>query len=168
MRTIHILSGVPGSGKSFWAEQNVGDGFWARRDDWRDELRKEVGSTKYFPVPQNEEFTRWKDFLNRVLENEPDRNVIIDQTTIGCGALEKILAALTITANDHVVVTVMHKPLLLCIRRNLEREEFRRVEEKVIRDMHKRMVMQPLDLWNVRCIAKHLNLPGKTSVKVVK
>lgn len=82
MKTLYVLSGIPGSGKSTWAKQF----FAAHKDNTyivaSDDIRMELGgSYQYF----KEEANVWKIFYDRIREyskKEGDVNVIADSTCL--------------------------------------------------------------------------------------
>lgn len=165
------MSGVPGSGKSSYATADHNTGAHASRDSLRKLIRIETGSDKYFPVSMKEEWARWVQFFTSCITTNRTRDVWIDQTTIGHGALSKLLKEIAplMDANDHIVLHVMDTPLATCVTRNAGRSGFERVPQDVLTGMHKRFCMEPLSLENVYIIAEEFGImPDQITVRTVK
>lgn len=131
----------------------------------------ELDSDDYFPVSMKEEWEVWTAQIGGIMSMSPNHDLWIDQTTIGHGALAKLLKAIAggLRPTDKIIVHVMDKPLALCMKRNGERDGFKQVPEKTMTEMHKRFKMEPLTLDNVRIIADEFNIPAKAiSVKFVR
>lgn len=68
MRTIHIMSGLPASGKSTYANNHAHPSdIVIHRDDFRADLRRAYNTDSYFPVPAKEEYKMWMEHVKRVL-----------------------------------------------------------------------------------------------------
>lgn len=160
MRIINIMSGLPGAGKSTWIKNNAApEAIQLHRDDFRAELRAKLFTDDYFPVPAQEEWKLWTEKINKILIENPETNVFVDQTTIGLSALSKIYNALTLTSNDQVVVHVFNLPLGLCKARNNTRTGHERVPDDVMNSMYKNFTKNLITISS----AKRVDL----SIKVV-
>ena len=145
MRTIYIMSGVPGSGKSTYIDKHKGQyDLVARRDNWRTRLRESMNSKDYFPVPANQEWEMWIAFLNGLLESA-NQTVWIDQTTLGHGALDKLLSALFLTENDNIVIVKFELDYETIQERNALRTGLEFVPENRLQSMYKSHIMKPID-----------------------
>lgn len=148
MKTIHLMSGLPGSGKSHYLDHCIGEDSFNRilhRDDIRAQLR--VARNKpdeYFPVPEPEEYEAWITACVSVMIAHPDaHHYWFDQTTLGNGAVAKFYNALAIALNhigidicDYLfTVEIMDTEYETCVARNAKREGFAKVPEKVLESM---------------------------------
>jgi len=129
MRTLYVLSGLPGSGKSTWAEDfkktHKEPTFIIASDDIRVELG---GYPQYF----KEETKVWELFYSRM--NEPliynDVNVIMDST-----CLEDKFRKLVLEKSqkfDRKVLVFFNISPSICKTRNENRESDRRVKESAM------------------------------------
>lgn len=142
MRTIYIMSGLPGCGKSHYAEAHrTANTAVVHRDDFRQRLREKYNTNEYFPCSEMQEWKEYSDFLYGAIVGAPTWDIIIDQTTITQGALNKLLDTISpwLTKNDNIVVIICHTALSICLARNAKREGHARVPEQVIRNMHNAM-----------------------------
>ena len=148
MRNIYILSGIPGSGKSTWMHRHAGPGaFMLSRDFFRDALRNECNSTNYFPYPAAVEWDRWTQNIIRHLQQFPDADIYIDQTTLTQGALNKLfrsIAAGINADNDNIIIVRILCNLKTALARNAERTGFACVPEQTIRSMEESMRKNPI------------------------
>lgn len=141
MRTIHIMSGLPASGKSTYCENAGGTrgDLVIHRDDIRAELRKALGSKEVFPCSAKEEYDYFIQYLATAI-NGSDKDVWIDQTTLSAGSAVKLIKSLGkfIDWSDFkITFEVIHTPLDICIARDAVRSGFEHVTEEVIRNMNK-------------------------------
>lgn len=147
MRTIHIMSGLPGSGKTTYVNNYAGtEDIRLHRDEFRATLRALHKTDKYFPLPPKEEWGAWIDYITAVMTNHPSVDLWIDQTTLGQTPLNKLLDALKpyLTNNDWVAVVIIHTCLKVCKERQANREGFYKVPLSIIEDMHKRCSESPI------------------------
>lgn len=140
MRNIHIMSGIPASGKSTYIEDRQRGAKWGdivlHRDEFRDCLRRALDTEEYFPCPTDHEWRYWIGHVNSHLIQAHNVDVWIDQTTNGTGALKKLYDALFITKNDYLVIHIFETPYSECLARNAQREGRARVPEKTMASMH--------------------------------
>lgn len=147
MKTIHLLSGLPGSGKSYYLDNVIGEDAKHRilhRDDVRAQLREKLKSKEYFPVPNDKEFEAWILACVSVIIAHPDaEHYYFDQTTLGNGSAAKFyneLAAALLDVNINITdyifcIDVMDTDLDICLERNAKREGFACVPEKILKNM---------------------------------
>lgn len=147
MRNIYIMSGLPASGKSTYANAHA---HWGdvvlHRDEFRDHLRAELHSDDYFPCSAAEEYRRWAETIRHHLTRAPGVDVYIDQTTLTQKALDKLVRAIqpALTPNDQLFIVVCHCCKPICMKRNAARESFARVPDKVMESMHDSMRADPI------------------------
>lgn len=152
VNTIHIMSGVPGSGKSSFIERNKATyDLVLSRDKWRDQLREEMNSKDYFPVPNLAEWMLWIEYLRNSILNEAPQigDIWIDQTSCSTGSIIKLINELKavfkylpFNREYNIEVDIMDVPLDVCLERNSGRQGRAVVPEDVIKSM-----------WNHRIIS---------------
>ena len=154
MRTIHICSGVPGSGKTTYTEAlDKSTNFVVHRDEVRASLRKhaieETGKDPgYFPCSAELEYKAWVAACAMAIIDHPSYNHFwFDQTTLGNGSARKFINALAeilnqpnISARDHIDffdihIEVFDVPLKTCLERNALREGDLRVPDDIMENM---------------------------------
>jgi predicted kinase len=147
MRNIYVMSGLPASGKSTYAESRRAPKVAVfHRDDFRQYLREQFGTTDYFPCSEKEEYRQWANVITAALIAAPDWDIYIDQTTLTTKAAIKLINAIkgALTPNDQVFFIVCHCALDICKERNAKREGYARVPEQTIDNMHKSMMIDPV------------------------
>ena len=146
MHTIHLMSGLPGSGKStFMRAYAQPSDVVVSRDNVRNRIREELGSKDYFPIAADAEYRCWiLECANAVKQSRVNGHcdVWFDQTSLNAGSIIKFLNALTAEVGDnledyHICVEAIHTPLNTCIERDSHRTGFEHVGEEVIRKMHR-------------------------------
>ena len=147
MKTIHLLSGLPASGKSYYLDNVIGEDAKHRilhRDDVRAQLREKLKSKEYFPVPSDKEYEAWMLACVSVIIAHPDaEHYYFDQTTLGNGSAAKFYNGLAlallgadIDITDYMFcIDVMDTDLETCLERNDKREGFARVPDRILQNM---------------------------------
>jgi predicted kinase len=136
MRRINIMSGLPGSGKTTYVKYHAKeDDIVLHRDDWRATIRAELNTDKYFPVSATEEWTRWMCTIHAAMSSPCD--IWIDQTTIGTGALAKLLNGINPSSADFLVIHLFDLPFgTICERNNTrEGDPMRHVPQSIMDSM---------------------------------
>ncbi len=144
VNTIHIMSGVPGSGKSTWAQAHMDkNDIYLSRDKFRDTLREERHSEEYFPVPRLEEYANWIELLGNAIKTAPNIcDIWIDQTSCSTGSVVKLinflkpwLEIIPKEREYEFLIEIMDVPFEECISRNSGRQKRECVPEAVIKNM---------------------------------
>ena len=145
INTIHIMSGVPGSGKSTFIKEHATEGDIilcrdAWRDKWREAMRKLAGIDDYFPFDRQQEYKLWSAYVDEHIAVAPKfGDIWIDQTSCSLGALIKILKVISAAINKlptnrdyDILIHIMETPYEECIRRNELREGNAKVPDIII------------------------------------
>ncbi|MBP5694184.1 MAG: ATP-binding protein [Bacilli bacterium] len=132
MRSLYVLSGLPGSGKSTWAEEFKKTHKEPTFIIASDEIRIELGG---YPQYFEEESKVWKLFYERM--NEPlvydDANVIMDST-----CLEDKFRRLAVEKAgrfDRKVLVFFNVSPSICKFRNENRHDDRKVKDYAMDEM---------------------------------
>ena len=136
-----ILSGLPGSGKTTYA--NSLDGVQVvSRDNWRELERQRLNTTEYFPHGSAaKEYVHWADYLASVINTGFYKAVCIDQTTLTINAAIKLLNAICVRCPDawnndlQVKFVVLTTPIHICMARNDQRIGKARVPDETMMGM---------------------------------
>lgn len=132
MNTLVMLCGVPGCGKSTYAQKLL-----KMHPEWkyvsRDEVRYEFVSDQahYF----DHEADVYKEFCNRISMHLINGDTVIaDATHLTKGSRFKLVNSLDITP-DKVIVLVVMTGYIECKRRNSLREGMQRTPDKAMNNM---------------------------------
>lgn len=138
------MSGLPASGKTTYCEAKAkehGD-IVIHRDEVRQHLRELLGSSDYFPCEPAQEYEFYMQYIRTAI-NASNKDIWIDQTTIGDAAAMKILRAIkeiigsSNLNNFKIILEVLLTPLEICKERNAKREKLLRVPNETIESMNK-------------------------------
>ena len=148
IQQIHLMSGLPGSGKTHYLDKCIGEDVFNRilhRDDVRAQLREHYNKPdEYFPCSEKEEYDAWIMACVSVMIAHPNaHHYWFDQTTLGNGAVAKFYNALAIALDNigiditdyQFIVEIMDTDYDLCVARNAKREGFARVPENILEHM---------------------------------
>lgn len=136
MNTLYIMVGLPGSGKTSWAKENLPDTIYISRDDIRFTLVKE--DEEYFSK-EKEVFNTFVNKINNSLHWSFD--VVADATHLNKKSRAKLFSALHYNKETTKVVAIyMDQPIKVCLAQNERRKGTRAyVPPRVIKDMSKNL-----------------------------
>ena len=135
MKRIFMLSGIPGSGKSYYAITHAtGSDRVISRDEIRFALLNE--NDQYFDK-EKKVFNKWIDTINEAIGDPNCENIYLDATHLNTMSRIKTLFHLALADVDEVNLVIIDTPLEVCLERNSKRTGRRLVPENVIKDMYK-------------------------------
>lgn len=130
MTNVYILCGIPGSGKSFWAQHHIKPGAaYISRDTIRFSLLKE--GEPYFSH-ENEVYDVLWDQINGALSD--GRDVFVDQTSLNKKSRKFLIDHLT--GYNKINVIWFDTPLEVALERNEQRKGLAKVPRGQIRRMY--------------------------------
>lgn len=142
MCTLYVMVGIPGSGKSTWANNFIKDReniVYISRDTIRFSMLK--SSDTYF-AHESDVFTKFVDAIVANLKYGSD--VIADATHLSIASRRKLVNALTargLQSTDYRIIFVFVDTLLaVCIQRDDARTDRQHVGASVIGRMHTQLV----------------------------
>ncbi len=132
MTTLYMLRGLPASGKSTWAKEQIKEKCWKRVS--RDDLRLMIDDGEY--TPENETFIKYiQDHIIKVL-SQSENTIIIDNTNLKEIDEKHFNWLANELSIDFEIMDFTDVPLEICIERDKNRSAS--VGEKVIRDMYEK------------------------------
>ena len=142
MKTLYLMCGVPGSGKTHYAKNHLiphAHYSYISRDEIRFDLVEE--NEDYFSK-ENDVFRIFVDEIVHDLKNPLNDCVIADATHINWASRKKLINAIgreiPLDNQINIIPIVIHTSLKTCLERNGQREGREVVPEKVIENMHNR------------------------------
>ena len=134
-KTIWLMSGIPGSGKSTWIKNRLNEDtdIWCSRDAVRFSMVKE--DEEYFSH-ETKVFRTWINQICDALNNPNIKNIYIDATHINDKSRNKTLSCLPKENIEEIVNVVFSVSLKECIQRNANRKGREKVPEDVITNMY--------------------------------
>ena len=137
MKIIYMLSGLPGSGKSYWAKQDTKGKIGTcivSRDDIRFSFLND--SDDYF-AREDEVFDKWINTINELINDVDTTDIYLDATHLNDVSRFKTLSQLELAKVDEIILVIMDTPLETCLKRNSVRMGRKFVPEDVIKRMYK-------------------------------
>lgn len=131
MKTLFILCGVPGSGKSTWALKQFGEENIVSRDKIRFSFLDD--ESDYF----DKETFVWEEFVREIQNRlSGDKEITVaDATHINKRSRKKLLNALKLSDEVNVIPIFFNICQAVCMERNGQREGRAYVPKSVIRRM---------------------------------
>ena len=137
MRTMFVLRGAPGCGKSTWIKDNGLTPYTLEADNlrllWQGPVLKADGE---FAIGQNNDRRVW-NLLHQMLEERMERGefIVVDATHYKSTLLNQYKKLIAHYRYRAYVVDFTDVPLETLLERNAKREPYKRVPEEVIRKM---------------------------------
>lgn len=137
MRTMFVLRGAPGCGKSTWIKDNGLTPYTLEADNlrllWQGPVLKADGE---FAIGQNNDRRVW-NLLHQMLEERMERGefIVVDATHYKSTLLNQYKKLIAHYQYRAYVVDFTDVPLETLLKRNAQREPYKRVPEEVIRKM---------------------------------
>lgn len=130
MANLYLMSGVPGSGKSYWCKKNIPEeAVYVSRDEVRFSMLED--GDEYF----SKETEVFKEFIRRIDEGlAGGRDVYADATHLNKASRYKTWINLK-NKPEQTMVILIKVPLEVALARNENRSGRAYVPENVIRDM---------------------------------
>lgn len=146
-KNLWLLVGIPGSGKSTWALEQLNalpseHGHWVSRDMIRFGLIKE--GEEYFSK-EKEVFNLFVRAVQADIDNDFITDIYVDATHINEASREKLLGRLKNLENVNLNAVVFDIPLEVCLERNAQRTGRACVPETAIRNMYNNFRNPALD-----------------------
>ena len=153
-KKVFLLCGIPGSGKSYWAnekaEQSDDDAVIISRDRIRFSLLRE--GEDYFKR-ENAVFAQFvKNINDSIAIGVP--YIFIDATHISRASRAKVLSRLRASTPIALSVEVFNTPVATCIERNAQREGLAKVPNQAIYSMAKQFQEPCLEEFEWSTIGK--------------
>ena len=134
MKTLWIMCGVPGSGKTYYAKHKLinGPGWWyVSRDIVRFSLVKE--DEEYFSK-EKDVFDEYIRQIKKGLNEEGIFNVVADATHLNTASRKKLINAIG-RKDIQIIPVVMRTDMMTSMRQNEQREGRAKVPTSVLRRM---------------------------------
>jgi predicted kinase len=132
-KTIKIVCGPPGSGKSTWIQNNIKENeIWVSRDAIRFKLLSE--DENYF-AKETEVFAKFIEYINSALSDPELESIYVDATHLNSVARNKVLNKLNMNYIGYIEAYCFITPLDICLKRNALRSGRALVPETVIKNM---------------------------------
>lgn len=132
MKTLYMMIGIPGSGKSTWLKTYADNGVIISRDEVRFSMVRE--DEPYFSR-EKEVFESFIEDIQEFIDDEYTENIYIDATHINKSSRDKVLNKLDLSNVEKKVGVIATTPLHTCLLRNSLREGRLCVPESAINNM---------------------------------
>lgn len=134
--TVTILRGIPGSGKSTWAKEQVRLGKGKVKRINRDDLRAMIDDSVFSRKSEGHINTIRNIVLSYYIEAGCD--VIVDDTNVKTSYVKELVEFVKrLRPNSEVRVKLFNTPLETCLERNAKRTGRARVPEDIVRKFYK-------------------------------
>lgn len=142
-KTLYLLSGLPGSGKSTWAARlmmaaHPETAIWHSRDKIRFGL---LGETDNYFACEDKVVSLWHKGLQASLDAPFIKVIIADATHLSDRSRNRTLKGLNLPTGTEVINVVFDVPIEVCKERNAKREGRERVPDSAIDKMFKAFKM---------------------------
>ena len=132
MKTLYMMIGVPGSGKSTWLKAYAYNGVIISRDAIRFAM---IGEDEPYFSKETEVFNRFIENIQECIDDKNVENIYIDATHVTKASRNKVLNRLNLDKVDKKCAVLATTPLHTCLLRNSLREGRERVPESAINNM---------------------------------
>lgn len=132
MKTLYMLIGLPGAGKSTWLKTYADNGVIVSRDAIRFAM---IGEDEPYFSKETEVFNRFIEIIQECIDDEYIENIYIDATHVTKAGRNKVLNCLNLDKVDKKCAVLATTPLHTCLLRNSLREGRERVPESAINNM---------------------------------
>lgn len=152
MRTLVLLRGAPGCGKSYWIKQNNLEQYTLSADDIRLLFQSPVMKVDGgFEISQRNDNRVW-GLLFDLLEQRMQRGelTIVDATHSKVSAINRY-RKLCQKYRYRVYVVEFNTPFHVCVDRNMQREAYKFVPVDALENMYARFATQPTPNWVTKC-----------------
>lgn len=136
--TVTVCRGIPGSGKSTWAREQVRQSKGETKRINRDDLRAMLDDSVWSKGNEKQIVAVRNMLLFRFLDE--GFSVIIDDTNVTAGAVNEIRSlVLQQFPGAEFQVKLFDVPLDVCLERNAKRTGIAHVPEHVVRNFHNKL-----------------------------
>lgn len=134
MPTLYIMCGVPGSGKTYFANHFLNAEVVVSRDNVRFSM---LGETDNYFDHEHEVF---KEFVRIIVHHLQHFNTVVaDATHINIHSRRKLTAAIDKFITDYRIVYVVCAPSLqVCLYRNSKRTGRARVPDAIVKELYEK------------------------------
>ena len=147
-KNLVILSGIPGSGKSYWVKNHLREGdSYVSRDEVRFSI---IGDDEDYFSHETEVFDKFVAEIEEKLNC--GKRVFADATHINWASRRKLLERIHDKENIDIDVCMITASLETCLARNAQRTGRALVPEGAIRRMYKQLTNPATDPFNYRYI----------------
>lgn len=137
MRTLLLLRGAMGSGKSTWVKENHLENYTLSADDFRLKITNPVlNEAGEFRISQKFDTLAWNMLMQCLEERMKQGHFTVIDATHNNRELVRKYEELAAKYRYQIYIKQFDVPLEVCLERNNKRDEFKRVPEESIRRAH--------------------------------
>lgn len=168
MTVLRITRGLPGSGKTTYAREWVGEDVSSRFRVNRDDLRTMADNGVWIEGVTERRIVAARDALIRELLRQ-QVSVIVDDTNLDSRTVGQLLALAKRSGADFELHDLTQVPLETCLARNAKRDDKFPVPEEAIRFMHARFLdgKPPLQVSLIRPVHSYVPRPDLPRAVIV-